>query len=139
MRENGCILNSILPASTKEAKLRAELEAEFKAKIAKTEAYYKAKIADLLSESADAVRELEGAMKAKLAARIANAKQMLGAMMTTAKETREWAPLAACLETLVVDELRESCGDAVESAKNLLATLRAEEKERKAAVSVYVC
>ena len=60
--------------------------------------------------------------------------------MSTAKETREWEPLAAYLETLVADEvLRESCGDAVESAENLLATLRAEEKERKAAVSGYVC
>ena len=100
MRENGCILNSILPASTKETKLRAELEAEFQAKIAKK------------------VR----------AARIAIAKQMLDAITTTVEATRERAPpLAAYLETLVADEvLRESCGDAIESAKKLLAKLQAQ-------------
>ena len=57
---------------------------------------------------------------------------MLLAAVATAETTREWEPLAAYLETLVADEvLRELCGDAVESAKKLLATLRAEKDNRQ--------
>ena len=95
---------------------------------------------DLLSEAEDVAvtaRKLEGTMKVKLAARIANADEMLRQVISTAETTRAWAPLAAHLDTLVADEvLRESCSDAVESAKDLLATLRAEEKERRAVLKV---
>ena len=96
--------------------------------------------ADLLSEEADAVvaaRELEGTMQKKLRKAMKKAEQMLYGAMFTAQTTREWAPLASYLDTLVADEvLRESCGGAVESAEDLLATLRAEEKERMAVVSI---
>ena len=96
---------------------------------------------DLLSEEADVVveaRELEGRMQKKLRKSIKKAEQMLYGAIFTANTTREWAPLAAQLDTLVADEvLRQSCDDAVESAEDLLATLRAEDKERKAAVRVY--
>ena len=96
----------------------------------------------LLSEEADVVvaaRELEGAMKTKLRATIKNVEQMLREAMSTAETTREWAPLAAYLETLVADEvLRQSCADAVESAENLLATLRAEEKASCLCLSVFI-
>ena len=97
---------------------------------------------DLLSEEADVVvdaRELERKMKIKVAVRVAIAKETLLGAMSTAETTREWAPLATYLDRLVADEvLRESCGDAVESAKKVLAALRAErqEKERVVAVSV---
>ena len=94
---------------------------------------------DLLSEEADVVadaRELEKTMKIKVTVRVAIAKETLLRAMSTAEITRECAPLAAYLERLVADEvLRESCGDAVESAKKVLSTLRAEEKERVVAVS----
>ena len=96
--------------------------------------------ADLLSEQADAVvhaRELEGTMQKKLRKSIKKAEHMLLRAIIKAETTREWAPLASYLDTLVADEvLRQSCGDAVESAEDLLATLRAEEKERMAMVSV---
>ena len=99
--------------------------------------------ADLLSEEADVVvhaRELEGTMQKKLRKSIKKAEHMLVRAVFKADTTREWAPLASYLDTLVADEvLCKSCGDAVESAKKLLATLRAEEKQRKAAVSVHVC
>ena len=98
---------------------------------------------DLLSESVDVVvaaRDLEGKMKAKLRKAIGKAEHMLRAEISTAETSRDRAPLAAYLETLVADEvLRESCGDAVESAENLLAKLRAEEKDCITAVSVHVC
>ena len=98
---------------------------------------------DLLSESADVVvaaRDLEGKMKAKLRKAIGKAEHMLRAEISTAETSRDRAPLAAYLETLVADEvLRESCGDAVKSAENLLAKLQAEEKDRITAVSVHVC
>ena len=100
--------------------------------------------ADLLSETADiavAARKLEVKMKATLEARIAIAKQMLQKEISTAERTREWSPLAAYLKTLVADEvLRESCGDVIKSAEDLVSTLQAEEKEnRLAAVSVRLC
>ena len=95
---------------------------------------------NLLSNVTDvamAARELEGTMKAKLRKAIEKAEQMLRAAILTAKTTRKWAPLAAHVETLVSDEvLRQSCGDAVEGAENLLGTLQAEEQERMAAVGV---
>ena len=95
---------------------------------------------DLLPEETDAVvvaRELEGTMQKKLRKSIKKAEQMLYGAIFTANTTREWAPLASYLDTLVADEvLRQSCDDAVESAEDLLATLRAEEKERMAMVSV---
>ena len=97
---------------------------------------------NLLSEEADVVvvaRELEGVMKTKLREMIKNVEQMLREAMTTAERTRERAPLAAYLDTLVADEvLRQSCADAVESAENLLATLRAEEKASHLCLSVFV-
>ena len=96
--------------------------------------------ADLLSEEADAVvdaRELEATMQKKLRKSIKKAEHMLLRAIFTANTTREWAPLASYLDTMMADKvLRQSCDDAVESAEDLLATLRAEEKERKAAVSV---
>ena len=75
------------------------------------------------------------------AARLANAQQMLCRAVSTAQTTREWAPLAASLDKLVADEVfRESCGAAVSSAKDLLETLQAEEKEnRVAVVSIEIC
>ena len=97
---------------------------------------------DLLPEDADVVmhaRELEGKMQKKLRKTIEKAREALLGCISEAETTRELAPLSANLNTLVADEvLRESCGDAVESAEKLLATLRAEreEKERVAAVSV---
>ena len=99
---------------------------------------------DLLSESADVVvaaREVEEKMKVTLRGTIDKIEHILRVMMTTAETTREWSPLAAYLETLVADEvLRESCGDAIESAEKLLATLRAEEKENcMAAMIIDVC
>ena len=88
---------------------------------------------DLLSEEADIVvdaRELEKTMKAKLRERINNAEQMLLAAVATAERTRECAPLAACLETLLGDEvLRQSCADAVETTEKLLATLQEENRQ----------
>ena len=97
---------------------------------------------DLLSESADVAvvaRELEEKMKAKLRETIEKAEQRLREAISAAETTREWAPLAAYRETLVADEvLRESCGDAVTRAENLLATLRAEEKASHLFVSVFV-
>lgn len=87
---------------------------------------------NLLSEAADVVvaaRKLEDTMKTKLRRTIKNVEQMLREAISTAESTREQGPLAAYLDTLVADEvLRQSCADAVESAENLLATLRAEEK-----------
>ena len=98
---------------------------------------------NLLSEEADAVvdaRESEETMQKKLRKTIKKAEQMLCGAMFTAETTREWAPLASYLDTLVADEvLRQSCGDAVESAEDLLTTLRAEEKEHMAVVSVQSC
>ena len=95
---------------------------------------------DLLSEETDAVvhaRELEGTMQKKLRKSIKKAEHMLLRAIIKAETTREWAPLASYLDTLVADEvLRQSCDDAVESAEDLLATLRAEEKERMTMVSV---
>ena len=95
---------------------------------------------DLLSKTADIVvtaRELEWKMKAKLEGHIAIVKQTLQTAISTAENTREWGPLAAYLKTLVVDEvLKQSCGDAVESAQKLLVALQAEEKARIAEVSV---
>ena len=97
---------------------------------------------DLLSEEADVVmhaRELEKTMQKKLKKTIKKAEQMLFRAVFTAETTREWAPLASYLDTLVADEvLRQSCGEAVESAENLLTTLRAEEQERMAVVSVQL-
>ena len=96
----------------------------------------------LLSEKAYVVvaaRELEATMQTKLTGTIKNKEQMLREAMSTAETTREWAPLAAYLETFVADEvLRESCVDAVESAEDLLATLRAEGKDRMTMVSVHL-
>ena len=97
---------------------------------------------NLLSEEADivvAALELEGAMKTKLRGTIKNVEQMLREAMSTAETTREWAPLATYLETMVADEvLHQSCADAVESAENLLARLRAEEKASYLCLSVFV-
>ena len=97
---------------------------------------------DLLSEEADVVadaRELEKTMKIKVAVRVAIAKETLLGAMSTAETTREWAPLATYLDRLAADEvLRESCGNAVESAKKVLAALPAEEKKRAVAVSVVM-
>ena len=100
--------------------------------------------ADLLSEDADVVvdaRELEKTMQKKLTETIEKARQALLGCISRAETTREPAALSAKLDSLVADEvLRESCGDAVESAEKLLATLRAEreEKGRVAAVSVVM-
>ena len=99
---------------------------------------------DLLSEEADVVvaaRELERTMQKKLRETIEKAREALLGCISRAETTRELAPLAAKLDTFIADEvLRESCGDAVESAKKLLATLRAEreKKERMVAVSVVM-
>ena len=99
---------------------------------------------DLLPEDADVVmhaRELEGTMQKKLRETIEAAREVLLGCISRAETTRELAPLAAKLDTLVADEvLRGSCGDAVGSAKKLLAALRAEreEKERVVAVSVVM-
>ena len=94
---------------------------------------------DLLSEAADvavAARELEGKMQAKLRDTIKKAKEMLFELISRAETTREPAPLSANLETLTTDEvLCRACSDTVIRAKKLLVTLRAEEKERIAAVS----
>ena len=85
-------------------------------------------------------REMERTMQMTVAVRVAIAKQLLLGAISTAEITREWAPLAAYLDTLVADEvLRQSCGDAVERAEDLLATLRAEEQERMAVVRVQSC
>ena len=95
---------------------------------------------DSLSASISAARESEGQLKTNLNKAIEKAAQGLRAVISTAETTREWAPLAAYLETLVADEvLRESCGDAIESAKKLIATLQAEEKEQMTMVSDHVC
>ena len=91
----------------------------------------------IVTDVAVAARELEGTMKVKLREKIQKAEQKLRAGISTAETTREWARLAAHVDTLVADEvLRESCGDAVESAENLVRTLRAEEKEHKAVAKV---
>ena len=99
--------------------------------------------ADLLSEEADVVadaRKLEGKMEMKLRSRIALAKEMLLGSVSRAETTRELAPLSVNLGAFLADEvLRQSCGDAVESAEKLLAILRAEEKERMVAVSAHFC
>merc|ERR1739848_319499 len=72
-------------------------------------------------------------MKMKVAVRVAIAKEMLLGAISTAEITREWVSLAACRDRLVADEvLRQSCVDAVESAEDLLTTLRAEENEHMA-------
>ena len=83
-------------------------------------------------------------MQKKLRKSIKKAERMLLRAVFKAETTREWAPLATYLDTLVADEvLRQSCGDAVEDAEDLLATLRAEENERMVAVGVqfsrHVC
>ena len=95
--------------------------------------------ADLLSEAADvavAARELEDKMQAKLRDTIKKSEKRLLGSITQAETTRKPAPLSANLETLTADEvLCQSCGDTVTRAKKLLVTLRAEEKERIAAVS----
>ena len=78
-------------------------------------------------------------MQTRLKKTIKKAERMLLRAMFTAETTRERAPLASYLDTLVADEvLRQSCGDAVTRAEKVLATLRAEreEKERVVAVSV---
>ena len=99
---------------------------------------------DLLSEETDIVvdaRELEKTMQKKLRQTIEAAREALLGCISRAETTRELAPLAAKLETLLADEvLRESCGDAVTRAEEVLATLRAEreEKERVVAVSVVM-
>ena len=99
--------------------------------------------ADLLSEEADVVvvaGKLQGTMQKKLKKTIKKAEKMLLRAVFKAETTRKGAPLASYLDTLVADEvLRQSCGDAVEDAEDLLATLRAEEQERMAAVSVQSC
>ena len=95
---------------------------------------------DLLPEAADVVvaaRDLQGMMNAKLKEMIDKVKQKLLAAISKAEKTREWAPLAVHVDRLVADEvLRESCADAVESAKNVLAIIRAAENERIAVVKV---
>ena len=84
---------------------------------------------DLLPQTADvasAARDLEASMRAKLTG------TMLRRAIATAEETRESAPLAEWLDKVTSDELlRESCADAVKSAQTVLATLRAEEKNRQ--------
>ena len=99
--------------------------------------------ADLLSEDADVVvdaRELEKTMQKKLTETIEKARQALLGCISRAETTREPAALSAKLDSLVADEvLRESCGDAIESAEDLVSTLQAEEKEQITAVSVYLC
>ena len=100
--------------------------------------------ADPLSEEADVVvhaRKLEGTMQKKLRETIEQAREALLGSISRAQTTREPAPLAANLDTLVADEvLRELCGDAVTRAEKVLATLRAEreEKERVVAVSAVM-
>ena len=99
---------------------------------------------DLLSEEADSVvaaRELEKTMQKKLRQTIEKAREALLGCISRAETTRELAPLAAKLDTFIADEaLRESCGDSVERAEKLLATLRAEreKKQRMVAVSVVM-
>ena len=99
---------------------------------------------DLLSEETDIVvdaRELEKTMQKKLRETIEVAREALLGCTSRAETTRELAPLAAKLDTFIADEaLRESCGDAVESAQKVLAALRAEreKKERVVAVSVVM-
>ena len=97
----------------------------------------------LFSESAGVAvvaRELERKMKTRLRQTIKKVEQMLCGAMFTAETTCEWVPLASYLEKLFADKvLRQSCADAIESAKDVLATLQAEAKQRKAEVSVHVC
>ena len=98
---------------------------------------------DLLSEETDVVvdaHELEKTMQKKLRQTIQKAREALLGCISQAETTRELAPLAAKLDTLVADEvLRESCGDTVESAKKVLATLRAEREEKERVVAVSLC
>ena len=85
-------------------------------------------------------REMERTMQMTVAVRVAIAKQLLLGAISTAEITREWAPLAAYLDTLVADEvLRQSCGDAVTRAEKVLGTLRAEREEKERVVAVSLC
>ena len=94
----------------------------------------------LLSEEADVVvdaRELEGKMQQKLTQTIDKAREALLGSISLAQTRREPGRLAANLETLVADEvLRDLCGDAVESAQEVLATLRAEREEKERVMTV---
>ena len=81
-------------------------------------------------EIAKAARELMQRMQAKVAASIESAKRMLLKAISTAKETRESAPLALCLSKLFADDvLRLSFADEVESAENLVTKLKAKDKQ----------
>ena len=115
--------------------------ADYKQAVDKLSASISASVGtDLLSEDADIVvdaRELEGKMQKKLTQTIDKAREALLGSISLAQTRRESGRLAANLETLVGDEvLRESCGDVVESAQEVLATLRAEREEKERVMTV---
>ena len=62
-------------------------------------------------------REMERTMQMKVAIRIAIEKEMLLGAISTAKITREWAPLADYLKTLVADEVLRALGSVLKACE----------------------